>query len=468
VALLSIDPWIGPPEGFRPFNYSIRKIQAALSTEDGLTVEVLDFYSPDVDALEAEVERRDPDFVGASAYVWSLPAFVELATRLKRNRPDRVICFGGPSARPAMLAQKPFAHAIHAVDALVLGEGELVIRELAAHVRDRRPRAALRDIAGLALPVDGAWLTTGPRSRVADLDALPSPYQLGLVPPRVTAHLETFRGCPFTCTFCEWGVLGSASPVFSREYLVRELHALRKAGAIGAFSIDAALNLNARAFRNLKAAVEETGVFREIDFHCELYPSHVTDEHIELLRGMKQAEVGIGLQSFDPEVLRGVERPFDPDRFDAVLAAIAKVASPTLLIIMGLPGDNPRSFRRTLERCLRYGCMVHVYHCLVLPDALMTRAPAEFALEFDPVSLKMRSCLGWSEDDFKREWDHVQEIVAARGGECVPFYYCQIRGDRRAYDVRRAAERFGNFAASSETASQPRKLPVVDPRRGRS
>src|SRR5262249_46473723 len=244
-------------------------IQAALLDLD---VQVHDFVHLDLEKLEAEIEARNPDVVGASVYVWSLPTFHELARRLKKNRPDRWIVFGGPSARPAMLSLPPFADAGTFVDALVLGEGEEIIREVVAAWPKREK---LRAVSGLAVSMGGVWMTTGPRSRVADLDTLASPYQLGLTPKRVTAHLETFRGCPFTCTFCEWGVLGSVSPVFSREYLLRELEALRTSGAIGAFSIDAALNLNARAFRNLKAAVEESGVFREIEFHCELYPSHL-------------------------------------------------------------------------------------------------------------------------------------------------------------------------------------------------
>ena len=74
VLLLSIDPWVGPPEGFRPFNYSVRKIQAALLAPGDIDVELVDFYAPDVDTIERAVEERDPDIVGASVYVWSLPS----------------------------------------------------------------------------------------------------------------------------------------------------------------------------------------------------------------------------------------------------------------------------------------------------------------------------------------------------------------------------------------------------------
>jgi radical SAM superfamily enzyme YgiQ (UPF0313 family) len=464
VCLLSIDPWVGGVESFHPFNYSIRKIQAALVGMD-VDVEVLDFYSADVESVVAQVEARDPDIIGASTYVWSLPVFHAVAKRLKATRPERLIVFGGPSARPVMLSLEPFRDGTDFIDALVLGEGEGAIREIVS--MPRLDRASLRAIPGLAVASDGrSWEKTTERPRTEDLDGVASPYALGLVPRARTAHLETYRGCPFTCTFCEWGVLGSVSPIFSQDYLVRELEAIRASGAIGAFSIDAALNLNPRAFRNLKAAVEQTSLFREIDFHCELYPSHVTDEHLDFLRAMRQVEVGIGLQSFDPVVLEGVDRPFDPEKFDRVFARIAQVSNPTLLIIMGLPGDNPESFKRTLDRCRTYNCSVHVYHCLVLPDALMSRAPPKFNMRFDPISLKMRSCLGWSEDDFARTWGHVGELVARDGGECIPMYYAQLRGGRRhgadpqrkanegRRELRVEAQRFGGFAASDLVAEQ--------------
>lgn len=455
---------MGSEVGFRPFNYSVRKLQASLLSMQGTTeldVRVFDFFSVRTEALVDEVEAFDPDFIGCSTYVWSLPTFCTLAETFKRRRSDRVVVFGGPSARPAMLSLEPFARAIDWVDALCLGEGEEIIREMVS--LPALSRASLATVAGLAVPDGARWVHTPERPRIADLDALASPQQMGLVRRGVTAHLESFRGCPFTCTFCEWGVLGSVSPVFGEEYLEREMRAIEANGAQGAFSIDAALNLNPRAFRNLKAAHDKTRVFERMGFHCELYPSHAMDEHLEFLKGIPKVECAIGLQSFDPEVLARLERPFDPARFDRVFERIASVASPTLLIIMGLPGDTPQSFRRTFDRARQYGCDLHVYHCLVLPDALMTRAPADFDMRFDPYTLKMYSCRGWSEEDFRREWDHVGDVMTRAGGQVIPMYYGRMPASNRkasshrrpeTTDHERAKDLFDGFRASGKVATQ--------------
>ncbi len=431
VALVAVDPWTnGAGEGLQPFNYSIRRIQASLVGDPGLReleVRVFDFHAESSALIHERLEAFDPDVVGASAYLWSLPTLVDTARRLKRARADRAIVFGGPSARPEMLALEPFSAAVASVDALVIGEGELVIRELVRLVAEGR-RSEFGSLPGVSVPRDGTWSSPSDRARIAKLDDLPSPHQLGLVRKGLTAHLETYRGCPMTCAYCQWGVLGGVSPVFSKDYLVRELKAYRKAQTRGIFHVDAALNLNAAGFRNLRAAEDEVGLFAESEdmFYCEVYPSHLTAEHFEFLSAVRNPNVGVGLQSFDSKVLRALERPFEEARFERMLERLMRISKVTLQIIMGLPGDNPKSFRRTFERARRYGCRLNVHHCLVLPDALLTRGRDEFDIAFDPVTLRMHSCAGWSPEDFRREWDHVGDVVTREEGDFIPMYFAML------------------------------------------
>lgn len=396
VALLCLDP-LGEQKGaFRPFNYSVRKIQAAVCANPALevVVEVFDSNSTDVGEFVARLVDFDPDVIGVSAYVWSFPTFLEVCRHLKRARPERTVIFGGPSARVEMFALAPFHDGPRVVDALVLGEGEEIFQEILA--LPERSRTTLAGIHGLAVSTGDAWHLT-PEHAQPVLDTLASPFQLGLVPPGKTGHLETFRGCPLSCTFCQWGDLKKTNRIFSVDYLVRELRAFQTLGMKGAMIVDAALNLNARAFRNLRAAEREVGFFRQATLNAEVYPQYMTDEHLQFLSEIGGgADLGLGLQSYDPGVLQNVDRPFDAARFERVVADVIAVAPRTAIeIIMGLPGDNPDSFRRTFDRAMRLGASVHVFRCLVLPNALMSRAPASFAMVYDPITLRMESCLGW-------------------------------------------------------------------------
>ena len=109
-------------------------------------------------------------------------------------------------------------------------------------------------------------------------------------------------------------------------------------------------------------------------FHAEVYPTHVDGALLEFLQATKP-EIGVGVQSLAPEVLRLNERPFRRSRFDQLVETLSRVSDVTLALILGLPGDSPETFRRTLDYALDLGKNVRVYYCLVLPDALMSRAP---------------------------------------------------------------------------------------------
>ena len=186
---------------------------------------------------------------------------------------------------------------------------------------------------------------------------------------------------------------------------------------------DAGLNLNNGAFQNLRAAADETGFLQRRGLICEVYPATVRKDHLDFLRGVGNPYVGVGLQSFDPTVLANVERKYDEARFEQTLHALGEVASVAVEVIMGLPGDNPEMFRRNFERARRLPCTLRVYHCVVLPSALMVRSPPEHVLDYDPVTLKMNSCLGWPGSALANEAAFLDQEAARVGGQSGAFFW---------------------------------------------
>ncbi len=77
-------------------------------------------------------------------------------------------------------------------------------------------------------------------------------------------------------------------------------------------------------------------------------------------------------------MLRALQRPFKRDRFEIVVNQLAPISNVETHIIFGLPTDSPDGFRRTLEYALSFPAAVRAYHCLVLPDALLTRSQPEW------------------------------------------------------------------------------------------
>ena len=422
VALIAMYPIPDPAMPELISNHGLRMIEATLRAAniDGLDLHVYDLHDASADALTEELVQLDPDVIGFSSYLWSFPLFADVAVQLRRDDPSRLIVFGGPSARPSMLDQPPFRRTRDAVDVLVVNEGELTFLEIVQATN--RDWDSFSKIHGIAQWRDGRWQET-PTRPLADLNLLPSPYVMDLVPHGGLGVLQTYRGCPYTCSFCEWGTMESPKRVRTAEHLAEEFNAMAKAQVTGALLVDAGLNLNGRAFDQLEIAAERTGFFHNRKLICEVYPAKVTDQHIRFLSSVGNPLVGVGLQSFDNEVLAHVERSFDEQRFEDNMARLTNVSRVAIEIIMGLPGDNPEQFRRSFHRARTFPCALRVYHCCVLPSALMVRSPAEHALDYDPVTLKMRSCLGWSREAMQQECEFLNQQAQVHHGQVGDYFW---------------------------------------------
>jgi hypothetical protein len=66
---------------------------------------------------------------------------------------------------------------------------------------------------------------------------------------------------------------------------------------------------------------------------------------------------------------------------------------------------------------------VRAYHCLVLPDALMTRSLPEFDITFDPRDLSMISCLGWTGDAVAAMRAELDGRARKAGGKIGRFWW---------------------------------------------
>src|ERR1700722_10043185 len=369
VALLAVDTrWEDPSGDFASFSYAARKLEASIRGAPDLAhveTQVIDLKTDDPDAFFEAIRDFEPTLVAASTYIWSVAPFLEVARRVKEWDSSVRVVLGGPAARQSLLSLAPYRPLLKHVDAVATGEGEEVIRMLA---RDE-DGTGLGAIPGLLLPHALGFRSTAPAER-PELDAYPSPYHLGTVPHAHTGFIETFRGCPISCAFCQWGDQRS-DRVYGAEYLAAHLRGLVEAKATNVFFTDAAFNLSARAFRNLMEAERSVDALSKFSVHGHFYPTHLKDEHLELLDRVGKAQVSIGVQSFDPEVLKKLGRPFDLDRFERVLRELRGRIQIDVELIYGLPGDNPASFRRTLEKTTEIADSVRIFYPLVLPDALL-------------------------------------------------------------------------------------------------
>lgn len=181
--------------------------------------------------LEATVRDFKPQACGlTSTFTIDLHKTLELARQVKALAPQTFVFVGGhhASLNPAVF-QDP------AIDAIVIGEGELTAPALISCLEEK---GELAKVAGLALNRPEGQIFTTPRPLIENLDALPYPvrhlvkahsnrYCLALTCG--LASMETTRSCPYRCRFCSvWQFYLKRVRMKSPARVVSELEKVEK------------------------------------------------------------------------------------------------------------------------------------------------------------------------------------------------------------------------------------------------
>ncbi len=169
---------------------------------------------------------KGADVAGFSLYVWNANISLEIARRLREVNPDMLIMFGGPQVpdyADEFLRQYPF------IDLAVHGEGEKTFLS----IMETLPSRDFSETGGVSyIQEDGTYHHTGRVNRIRDLMEVPSPFKNGYFDSLIEknpeqkwiALWESNRGCPFQCTYCDWGSATAAKVTkFEMDRLETEL-----------------------------------------------------------------------------------------------------------------------------------------------------------------------------------------------------------------------------------------------------
>ena len=214
--------------GFEPITrvepLALECLAGALSDHD---VRLVDLRAGD--DLEQVVASFRPRLCGLTCgFTVGTYATLRTAERIKSLDPDCFMLVGG---HHASVMPEHFQHP--AIDAVCIGEGEEVVREVARTLEDGND---LADVRGLVLNTGDSQRLTGERAQVDDLDRLPLP-QRELVRRdsyyfhfwRPLALLETTRGCPYRCSFCSvWSFYRGTTRSKSALRALEEISAVRE------------------------------------------------------------------------------------------------------------------------------------------------------------------------------------------------------------------------------------------------
>ena len=326
------------------------------------------------------LETETPDAIAFSNYIWNQNLTLGFAELAREMHPSCVIAMGGPNYNFAEIEWvESFARKNKFIDFHIDGEGEVKLYNLMAcclqhdfdiaAVKAASPVGVTyidpvtdQMVANLHLREIGKWTSLDEldvdfaRGRLLNLDDVPSPYLNGqlddfLSDPDYCPIIETNRGCPYSCTFCNWGAMGkSKSASFSLDRVMDELefiaeHNVSKTPYLyigdanfGLFPRDVEI---AQKLRELK---DEHGFPQNVYMYFAKNSSEKVVKIAEILKDM--TPISLSRQTQNEEVLDNIRRSnISIDTFNS-LAELAKKMGidSNVELIFGLPGESKESF----------------------------------------------------------------------------------------------------------------------------
>jgi radical SAM superfamily enzyme YgiQ (UPF0313 family) len=284
------------------------------------------------EAVEPVTFDGDWDLVGVTGYLTQMRRMCEIADEFRRR--GRLVAIGGPYASLSPHVVRPHA------DILFIGEAEATWP------------AFLEDF------LSGHWQPEYRSTELVDLQTSPAPsldtlkpnaYELGVV--------QTSRGCPFECEFCDVIVyLGRKQRHKSPPRVVEEIERLYAAGYRSIFLSDDNFTANRQRAAETMHAVRDWNQHQKqpVAFYTQLSIDVTRDRDLPLLdlcaeAGLKQAFVGIETPNFD--ALREVKKRQNL-RSDLV-ADVHRIQSRGIMVqagmITGFDSDTLETFGHQFE-----------------------------------------------------------------------------------------------------------------------
>lgn len=334
----------------------------------------------DLNAVAERMLRKDPEIIAFSVYVWNHCAVAAVCRHLRELEPTVKIVVGGPE-----IAFTP-ARSLKVFDAdwACTGEGELPFLEL-LNTLEREPGFS-SSLPGM-LHRRNLTGNCAPAPLANPLDDIPSPYQTGYlrIDPDTIVDLETTRGCPYRCRFCLYGKTLESLRHFTLERVEMDVANAIESGATSIYLMDPTFNYPRERCREICRLLARLNVDRSVEFsteaRAEIMDEDLADAFVEA--GIRSVE--IGLQSSSRETLKLMQRGLGTSHFiNGCKLLYERGIQAEIGMIVGLPGDNRNSIRRTADFVLNGSLgQLNVYRLQVLPGSEYHKMAAQLGLNYD-------------------------------------------------------------------------------------
>lgn len=328
------------------------------------------FYKSDSLKDKDFIEKlSSTDILGLTCYYWNVYKNDEISKKFKELNPNGLVLYGGPDIPKNIEEQLIIAKEKPWVDYFFVGPGEKTFYEFLKNGSKEKF-------------INGEQIES---------QELPLPYLDGTLDKimeegnNLSAPLETNRGCPYGCSYCDWGgTTNSKIKKFNHDEIKKNINKIMSYDSIRRLEIlDANFGIYADDVNTINYIIEQKQKLKkDIQLTFAGFAKNGSKYIKEIMKLVyenftdKYKQLKLSFQSLDTEVLSSIGRAnIKTEKINSIVSQFTSKDKINVHaeLILGLPGESKKSFTETLTTCIKEGFeSARSYPLLVLPNTEMS------------------------------------------------------------------------------------------------
>ncbi|PKL18402.1 MAG: hypothetical protein CVV49_05950 [Spirochaetae bacterium HGW-Spirochaetae-5] len=310
---------------------------------------------------------ESPDVICFTSYLWNVERNLRLSGMIRDSLDSVLILFGGPEISEGSIALS--SHHPE-VDIFISGEGEWFFESFLSG----------RDIRYINVENNSVAVQSG--QELVSEENIVEPLSANRLNTLVdgSVFIELTRGCPYKCSYCFYS---------KNQQKVRELPFTILTDVIKNRKEIKEIYILSPTFDRSKDFISNLKTLKsmnhQVNLHTEIRTDRITPEIAELMYDAGFRSLEVGLQSMNKKALGSVQRDTDPEKELDGIENLAEAGIDLKIgIIPGLPGDDLKSFIKTIDvLCDRgFGDFIELYPLMILPGTAIREKSEKDKISF--------------------------------------------------------------------------------------
>lgn len=360
-------------------------------------IPVCEMYS-DIEVIKSEILKTKPDIFGVSLYVWNYEKSLELCKWVKETFPSCLVITGGP--HQYFKHHQDWFKKHWFIDASLPSEvyGEIAICDILDNLESNnkinwnkveqivypnKTRSMFLRSSKATYKREFKWNYSAFEAQHNSLKEYVETYYAKSGRSILHGKIETTRGCPYECTFCDWGGgIGTKVVLKDLDCVKKDLDVLLDFDITSLYVCDANFGIN----RDRDVEVIQYIADKKTRSNKDVFPNvqyggyAKTNKHFDHLKKIFTIEAKnnlsyvykISQQSYNDKILENVKRSDLRANEHFELAEYLRknyFYEATVELILGLPGTTIDTWYNEFNKPYEWNILIRGYEWHLLPEA---------------------------------------------------------------------------------------------------